>query len=553
MVLRVCSVLLRNPHDAHDVFQATFLVLLRKAHTIWIRDSLGPWLHRVAKRLAVQVQASARRRRAFELRAAESRGAPSGVAPGRDGGWTVLHEEIDRLPERYRIPVILCHLEGQSQELAARALKLPVGTVKSRLHRARDILRARLARRGAAFSAALLTADLSSSARAAAVSSLISPSLIGAAIRSGMTRAGESGLISLRTVQLVEEAIKSMFLTSIRNGVALVLLTGCLAIGAAGVFAQQGPPQQTGRELKQGSNDPARAGAASGEPAPRYIRQSRKMIVERLEQEVTLARERADRTSRKVQSSTDPELLRARKIADRIAGLLARIDDVLVDAVDEFPTMFDFTSSETGGPSRQSVADQFAKAPATASSKYDIKNSNPASRSRAAAAQSGPGPAPSPAYPTAGPAYDEHSLARAAEKLQWSGRMLEKGYVTKSQHDAERHLYESLKARIEADIARAQDRVEWARRMHEKGYVSKKQYDAEILKHYDALKARMEGPAVSDELRARYDDLKRQYETKPSDASQSNTPGAPAAKPADASQSNRPGAPAAKPSDAPSP
>ena len=78
--------------------------------------------------------------------------------------------------------------------------------------------------------------------------------------------------------------------------------------------------------------------------------------------------------------------------------------------------------------------------------------------------------------------------------------MLEKGYVSKAQHDEYRKLYESLKARIEADIARGDDRVDWARRMHEKGYVSKAQYDAEILKHYDALKARMEGPPINDEV-----------------------------------------------------
>jgi RNA polymerase sigma factor (sigma-70 family) len=692
MVLRVCSALLRNPHDAQDVFQATFLVLLRKAGALWIHDSLGPWLHRVAKRLAVQVEASARRRRAFERRAAESRGQPIARASGSDGGCTVLHEEIDRLPERYRIPVILCHLEGQSQELAARALRLPVGTVKSRLHRARDLLRARLARRGAAFSAALLTAELSSTATAAALSSAISPSLFGAAVRSGMARAGESGLISLRTVHLVEEAIKSMFLTKIRNGVAVALLAGCLAIGAAGVFAQQGPGQETGR-AKPSSSDTVRAEAAGHESGSQFIRQSRKMVVERLEQELAAARERVDRTIRKVKSSTDPELLLARRTADRLAGLLARIDGVLVEAVNEFPTMFDFTSSEADDPSRPSAqdirrrdaggkpdvelvvsepkrvldlggittfrirlrnygnnvanglqvratlsdnlevqeavggatdlnmvstkkhavmfhqidklgpgaemvlgirakavsgspklatcrvavtyeglpdafedmagvkvtagrgataetdgaspaptaaSDQSAKTPPLALSPFYAKNNyRPDVNEKRAQTQfdlSRAMPSEKPADTAAGPAYDGHSLAKAAERLEWSKKMRAQGYVSKGQYDQELANYEALKARLDSDIARAADRADWAKKMFEKGYVTKSQYDAEILKHYDLLKARLEGPSVSDEVLARYEDLKRRYETKPKDPGQQSTPSTKEAKPADVSQ-----------------
>ncbi len=170
MVLRVCSALLRDPHDAQDAFQATFLVLLRKARELWIHDSLGPWLHRVARRVANRVQTSARRRREYERKAAESRTVLSLVGCGPDEPWSILHEEIDRLPERYRLPVVLCHLEGQSHELAAKTLRLPVGTLKSRLHRARDLLRGRLSRRGMDLPAGLLTAARISSGADAALS-----------------------------------------------------------------------------------------------------------------------------------------------------------------------------------------------------------------------------------------------------------------------------------------------------------------------------------------------------------------------------------------------
>ena len=346
MVLRVCSVLLRNPHDAQDAFQATFLVFLRKARELWIRDSLGPWLHRVAKRLAVQVQASARRRRAFERRAAESRGAPIAEARELEKGWAVLHQEIDRLPERYRVLVIHCHLEGQSHELAAKALALPVGTVKSRLHRAREILRVRLARRGAAFSVALLGAEMASKSAAAGISSTLSTSLFRAAARAGMTRAGEGGLISVQTAHLVEEAIKTMFVTRMRIGVAAAFLAGCLAIGAAGVFARQDAGRETGPAAKPSGTNLARAAAASPEPAPSHIGQSRKMIIERLEQELAHARDRRDQYSRQIRSgkSNDPVLLHLRRTADKLAAAMARIDAALVEAVDEFPTMFDFTT-----------------------------------------------------------------------------------------------------------------------------------------------------------------------------------------------------------------
>jgi RNA polymerase sigma factor (sigma-70 family) len=120
MVLRVCRNALVDPNDAQDAFQVTFLVLVRKARSLWVRDSLGPWLHRVACRVASRARASAARRRSYERRAAESR--PALMFPPDD--WkdvcSILHEEIDRLPERCRVPVVLCDLEGLTHEQAAR-------------------------------------------------------------------------------------------------------------------------------------------------------------------------------------------------------------------------------------------------------------------------------------------------------------------------------------------------------------------------------------------------------------------------------------------------
>ncbi len=151
MVLRVCQSVLFETHDAHDAFQATFLVLVRKAGSIRNRDSLASWLHGVAHRIAACASAATARRRRHERRAAAR--VTTFVDDGdRDELAPMLHEELDRLAEKYRAPIILCHLEGLTHEQTAQRLCWPVGTVRSRLARGREQLRGRLMRRGLALS-----------------------------------------------------------------------------------------------------------------------------------------------------------------------------------------------------------------------------------------------------------------------------------------------------------------------------------------------------------------------------------------------------------------
>ena len=159
MVLRVCRHALVELHDAEDAFQATFLILVKQARSLWVQDSLGPWLHRVAHRVATRARAAAARVREHERRAAATR--PDRLRETRDWDEVVehLHEEIDRLPERYRVPVVLCDLEGLTHEKAARHLGWPVGTLKTRLARARELLRSRLCRGGRGLPEKLLGAD----------------------------------------------------------------------------------------------------------------------------------------------------------------------------------------------------------------------------------------------------------------------------------------------------------------------------------------------------------------------------------------------------------
>jgi RNA polymerase sigma factor (sigma-70 family) len=167
MVFRTCRAILHDRHDAEDAFQATFLVLARKARSLWVRDSIGPWLFEVASRVAAGAHSTALKRRSHEREAARM-----GASIVADASWddrgAVLWEELNRLPDRYRAAVVLCDVEGLTQERAAQLLGWPAGTVRSRLARARQRLRTRLTRRGLAPSgiAALpgLTADAPSAA-----------------------------------------------------------------------------------------------------------------------------------------------------------------------------------------------------------------------------------------------------------------------------------------------------------------------------------------------------------------------------------------------------
>jgi RNA polymerase sigma factor (sigma-70 family) len=169
MVLAVCRRLLPEPHDAEDAFQATFLVLVRKASDVGRPERLGNWLYGVAYRIALKARGRHARRRRTEQPLTDVP-VEGGVA---DLVWRelrpVLDEELNRLPEKYRTPVVLCYLEGVSKRAAARQLGWPEGTLSVRLHRAREILRGRLTRRGLALSAGVVAAALSRDAAPAAV------------------------------------------------------------------------------------------------------------------------------------------------------------------------------------------------------------------------------------------------------------------------------------------------------------------------------------------------------------------------------------------------
>jgi RNA polymerase sigma factor (sigma-70 family) len=242
LVFGVCRKLLFNAHDAEDAFQATFLVLARKAGAVGRRALLGNWLYGVAYRVAARVRKTTLRRHARELPDADLNAVPEAGEPEEPYLSVLLHEEVQRLPDKYRGPVVLCYLEGKTNEEAASQLHWPVGTVKTRLTRARELLRASLARRGVALSAGLLSTALIPAASAMPAGLLDVTVKAGLCFAAGNAAAG--GLASAQAVALTKGVLHTMFLTKIKTVVALVLvvaLLGGIGGGAYHALAAESP------------------------------------------------------------------------------------------------------------------------------------------------------------------------------------------------------------------------------------------------------------------------------------------------------------------------
>jgi len=262
MVLAVCRRLLSNSHDAEDAFQATFLVLVRKATSIAKRASVGSWLHGVAYRIA----AKARSRR-FHQRSREREIVDMPVAePLPEMVWqdvrAVLDEEVGRLPEKYRSPFVLCYLEGKTNEEAAQHLRCPKGTIATRLARARELLRQRLGHRGVTLSAGLFATLLVDKALPAAVPGTLTSATVKAAM---VIAAGKmaAGVISASVVSLMESGVKTMAITKVKIALAVCLTVSTLGIGA-GILSYQSPVKERLAEKKPAA--PERK-AASPRPA----------------------------------------------------------------------------------------------------------------------------------------------------------------------------------------------------------------------------------------------------------------------------------------------
>src|SRR5262245_39879646 len=247
MVLRVCQRVLGNRHDAEDAFQATFLVLARKAASVQPAAALAAWLHGVACRVALGARiSSARRRRreapAPELAPLDPRPDPLSELTAREA-LQILDEEVQRLPQAYRLPVILCCLEGLSQEEAARQLGWTPGSLRGRLERGRKYLHQRLARRGLELAPALALVEVACGAAPDLAGGLrASTAKAAAAFAAGDTVRGRG--VSREVATLTEQGLGSMTLGKAKVGLAAALLLGLVAASAA-VLANQTETKQS--------------------------------------------------------------------------------------------------------------------------------------------------------------------------------------------------------------------------------------------------------------------------------------------------------------------
>ena len=261
MVLGVCRRITGDPHDADDAFQATFLVLVRKAARIRRPERLANWLYGVAYRTAREAKARTARRKARERAvsaALADRRAP-GPDPGRDLR-PLLDRELARLPEKYRAPVVLCDLEGKSRKEAAGQLALPEGTVSSRLTRARALLRKRLARQGVALSATALAAAVTQAASA----EVAAPLAAATAKAATLLAAGHAlaAVVSARVSSLTEGVLRTMFISKLRVILIVALAVIGLGVGAVALASQVLPSADSPEAVA-----PALPAVASNAPA----------------------------------------------------------------------------------------------------------------------------------------------------------------------------------------------------------------------------------------------------------------------------------------------
>jgi RNA polymerase sigma factor (sigma-70 family) len=266
MVLRVVKGILRDPHDVEDAFQATFLVLVKKAHTIGEREQLSAWLYGVAHRVALKARGVAARRNRREGGVIDDPPADPAEGPWLDLR-PILHEELNRLPDKYKKPVILCHLQGLTHAEAAQELAWPVGTVSVRLTRARKLLKDRLTRRGLTVTATLWAVGLGAEGvSAAAVSPTLIQSTTKAALAASMGKLVAAGTMSAGAITLTKRTLTMMLMSRLKWIVAPL----AFGVGAAGgvVVNQQIQIRSAEAQAKAAEAQAKKALAAAEEVKP---------------------------------------------------------------------------------------------------------------------------------------------------------------------------------------------------------------------------------------------------------------------------------------------
>ena len=270
MVLGLCRRMLREPKDVEDAFQATFLVLVRKAPAIRDRELLANWLYGVAYRIASRARSDVMRRRGREIAVANLEAPVNAEATDIAEIAPVLDRELNRLPRNYRTALVCCYLGGQTHEQTAKALGCPVGTVRSRIARGRDMLRKRLTRLGYAPSAAFLgpAGGLPTKLLTEAVPPALVSMTVNAGLAIGSCKTIQAGAVGATVLALTQGALTTMKLAQLKWIGLAVLATTCSAGGVIAVSYASG---------QAGQGQTAAAGSGQGgrrRPAARQARSS---------------------------------------------------------------------------------------------------------------------------------------------------------------------------------------------------------------------------------------------------------------------------------------
>ena len=247
MVWGVCRRVVGHHQDAEDAFQATFLILARKASAVRPRARVANWLHGVALRTALKAKAVTAKRRQREKQVTEMP-EPEAV---RQEPWLdtqpLLDQELNGLPANYRLPILLCDLDGKTIKEAAQQLGWPQGTLAGRLARGRKLLAKRLTNRGVALSAGSLAAVLSENVASAGVPVALVNSTVQTAARVAAGQAMVAGLVPAKVVALMEGVLTGMMLTKLSKAAAGLVVLGVVAFGG-GLLTHGAAGQQTKRE-----------------------------------------------------------------------------------------------------------------------------------------------------------------------------------------------------------------------------------------------------------------------------------------------------------------
>jgi RNA polymerase sigma factor (sigma-70 family) len=232
MVWGVCRRVLRNYHDAEDAFQATFLVFVRKASSIASPELLANWLYGVAHQTALKARTTAAKRRARERQVTEMPEPAATEQVVSSDLQPLLDQELSRLPDKYRVAIVLCDLGGKTRKAAARQLGVPEGTLAARLARGRVMLAKRLARHGLAVSGGVLGAVLAENVASAGVPTSVVSSTIKATTLFAAGQAAATGAISTKVAALTEGVLKTMLLTKLKIATALLMALTLLGAGS---------------------------------------------------------------------------------------------------------------------------------------------------------------------------------------------------------------------------------------------------------------------------------------------------------------------------------